>query len=156
MNPRRPGVIAKVIATDATDATAPINWEETVRLFAAERWYWVATTSDQCLPHLRPVLAVWVDERIYSTTNPAARKGRDLTGRPSAAFAARAPDIDIVIEGRAAWIDDRQQPRRTLHPIPLRHISVSSAGTAPERSWRVPAPAGSLLRGHARCVIIPD
>jgi len=79
-------------------AGAPrIDWDETSRLFAAERWYWVATTSDQGRPHLRPVLAVWVGERIYSTTSPAA---------------ARAPDVDIVIEGTTAWIEDRQQLRR--------------------------------------------
>jgi hypothetical protein len=112
MNPRRPGVIAKVIATGAAAGTDPIDWDEMSRLFAAERSYWVATTSDQVRPHLRPVLAVWVDERIYSTTSPAARKGRDLASNPAAALAARAPDVDIVIEGSAVWIDDRQQLRR--------------------------------------------
>jgi Pyridoxamine 5'-phosphate oxidase len=112
MNPRRPRVIASAIATDAVGGTAPIDWDETIRLFAAERSYWVATTSDQARPHLRPVLAVCVDERIFSTTNPAARKGRDLASNPSAALAACASDVDIVIEGRAAWIDDRQQLRR--------------------------------------------
>jgi hypothetical protein len=111
MNGRCPGIIAKVIATGAAVDAAPIDWDETARLFAAERWYWVATTSDEG-PHLRPVLAVWVDERIYSTTSPAARKARDLARKPSAALAARAPDVDIVIEGTAAWIDDRQQLQR--------------------------------------------
>jgi hypothetical protein len=53
-----------------------------------------------------------VDERIYSTTNPAARKGRDLASRPSAALAARAPAVDIVIEGPIAWIEDRQRLQR--------------------------------------------
>ena len=108
----RPGVIAEVIATGAAADTAPIDWDEAGRLFAAERGYWVATSGDGGRPHLRPVLAVWVDERIYSTTNPAARKGRDLASRPSAALAARAPAMDIVIEGPVAWIQDRQRLRR--------------------------------------------
>jgi hypothetical protein len=108
----RPGVIATVIATDAAASAAPIEWDEAGRLFAAERWYWVATAGDGGRPHLRPVLAVWVDDRIYSTTNPAARKGRDLASRPSAALAARAPAMDIVIEGPIAWIDDRQRLHR--------------------------------------------
>jgi hypothetical protein len=108
----RPGVVAKVIATGAAADAAPIDWDEAGQLFAAERSYWVATTSDDGHPHVRPVLAVWVDERIYSTTNPAARKGRNLTTRPSAALAARAPTMDIVIEGPIAWIDDRQRLRR--------------------------------------------
>jgi hypothetical protein len=111
MNGRRPRVVATVIAT-GTAAAVPIDWDETSRLFAAERSYWVATTSDQDRPRLRPVLAVCVGERIYFTTSPAARKARDLASRPSAALAAHAPDIDIVIEGSATWIDDRQQLRR--------------------------------------------
>lgn len=108
----RPGVIAEVIAAGAAAGAAPIDWDQTGRLFAAERSYWVATTGDDGRPHLRPMLAVWVDGRIYSTTNPAARKGRDLAARPSAALAARAPTMDIVIEGTVAWIGDRQQLQR--------------------------------------------
>jgi len=107
-----PGVIAEVIATGAAAGVAPIDWDEAGRLFAAERSYWVATTGDDGRPHLRPVLAVWVGDRIYSTTNPAARKGRDLASRPSAALAARAPAVDIVIEGPIAWIEDRQRLQR--------------------------------------------
>ena len=101
-----------MIATGAAADATPIDWDQAGRLFAAERSYWVATTGDDGRPHLRPMLAVWVDQRIYSTTNPAARKGRDLASRPSAALAARAPAMDIVIEGPVAWVEDRQQLRR--------------------------------------------
>jgi hypothetical protein len=104
----RRSVIAEVIAAGAARA-APIDWEEVIRLFAAERSYWVATTGDEDRPQPRPVLAVCLDERIYSTTSLAARKGRNLARRPAAALAASAPTIDIVIEGRVAWIDDRQR-----------------------------------------------
>ena len=112
MSASRPGADAKVIAANAAADAMPIDWDEVARLFAAERSYWVATTSDDGRPSVRPVLAVCVDERIYSTTNPAARKGRNLTSRPSASLAARAPTMDIVIEGPIAWIDDRQRLRQ--------------------------------------------
>jgi Pyridoxamine 5'-phosphate oxidase len=108
----RHGAIAEVIATDAAADVAPIDWDEARQLFAVERSYWVATTSDDGRPHVRPVLAVWADERAYSTTSPAARKGRNLTSRPSAALTARAPTMDIVIEGQIAWIDDQERLRR--------------------------------------------
>jgi hypothetical protein len=108
----RPAVTVEVIAVGAAVGAAPIDWEEAVRLFAGERSYWVATTGDEGRPHLRPVLAVYIDERIYSTTSPPARTGRNLTRRPSAALSARAPAIDIVIEGRVTWIDDRQRLQR--------------------------------------------
>ena len=112
MTAPRAGAIARVIAADAAGDAAPIGWDEAGRLFAAERSYWVATTSDDGRPHVRPVLAVWVDERIYSTTSPAARKGQNLASRPSAAISAQAPTMDIVIEGPVAWVDDPLRLRR--------------------------------------------
>ena len=112
MTATRPGPLAEVIATHAAAEVTPIDWAETRRLFAIERSYWVATTSDDGRPHVRPVLAVWVDERICSTTSPAARKGRNLISRPSIALTARAPTMDIVIEGQIAWIDDPEGLRR--------------------------------------------
>jgi Pyridoxamine 5'-phosphate oxidase len=104
-----PAVVAEAIAAGAA---APIDWDEAGRLFGAERSYWVATTSDDGRPHVRPVLAVWVDGRVYSTTSPAARKGRDLASRPSAAFTASAPAMDIVIEGPVTWICDPERLER--------------------------------------------
>jgi hypothetical protein len=108
---RRPAVTATVITTAGSGA-GPIGWDQTIRLFAAARSYWVATTSTPARPRLRPVLAVCVDDRIYSTTSPAARKARDLTASPAAALAATTPDADIVIEGTATWIDDQHQLQR--------------------------------------------
>lgn len=99
--------LAEVIATDAPAGAAPLDWNEVAQLFAAERWYWVATAGAEGHPHIRPVLAVYLDERVYSTTNPAARKGRDLRRRPTAALAARAPAIDVVLEGTVSWVEDR-------------------------------------------------
>ena len=109
VTPGRPAVVAQMIATSASDGTMPINWDEAARLFAAERSYWVATTSDDGRPHVRPVLAVWIDGRVCSTTSPAARKGRNLTSSPSAAFTARVPTMDIVVEGPITWVEDSRR-----------------------------------------------
>jgi hypothetical protein len=139
----RRGAIAEVITTDAAADVAPIDWDEARQLFAAERSYWVATTSGDGRPHVRPVLAVWVDERIYSTTSPAARKGRNLTSRPSAALTARAPTMDIVIEGRIAWIDDPHRLRRIGAAYQDKYAwPVTVAGNA------FTAPYGAPTAGH--------
>jgi uncharacterized pyridoxamine 5'-phosphate oxidase family protein len=98
---------ASVIASDAEPGTEPLSWEEVSQRFAAERWYWVATTGPDGRPHVRPVLAVWVHDKVYSTTSPGARKGRNLQARDECSIAARAPAIDIVVEGAASWVDDR-------------------------------------------------
>ena len=98
---------AAVIASDADAGTEPLSWQEVRQRFDAERWYWVATAGRDGRPHVRPVLAVWVRDKVYSTTSPGARKGRNLQARPECSIAARAPAIDIVVEGPTSWVDDR-------------------------------------------------
>jgi hypothetical protein len=98
---------AAVIATGAEPGTEPLPWDEVRRRFEAERWYWVATAGNGGRPHVRPVLAVWLDDKVYSTTSPGAAKGRNLEFRPQCSVAARAPEIDIVVEGRTSWVGDR-------------------------------------------------
>jgi Pyridoxamine 5'-phosphate oxidase len=104
--------VAEVIATGADSDTLPIAWDEATGLFAAERWYWISTTGDESRPHLRPVIAVYIDHRVFSTTSSLARKARDLISRPMLAIAARAPAIDIVIEGKISWVDDIERLQR--------------------------------------------
>lgn len=100
-------VDAAVIASDAPPGTAPLPWQELHQRFAAERSYWLATAGPGGNPHVRPVLAVWLGDKIYSTTSPAARKGRNLAERPECSLAVGAPAMDIVIEGTTSWVDDR-------------------------------------------------
>lgn len=103
--PKHPS--ASVIASDAEPGAEPLSWEEVRQRFDAERWYWVATAGPDGRPHVRPVLAVWVHDKVYSTTSPGAHKGRNLQARPECSIAARAPAIDIVIEGATSWLGDR-------------------------------------------------
>lgn len=101
-------VQSRVIASDAPPDTSPLDWNEVRRRFDEERWYWLATSRPDGRAHLRPVLAVAIDDRIYSTTSPAALKGKNLARLGWCSVAARAPALDIVVEGRTAWIDDRK------------------------------------------------
>jgi hypothetical protein len=52
------------------------------------------------------VLAVWLHDKVYSTTSRGARKGRNLQARAECSIAARSPAIDIVVEGATSWVDD--------------------------------------------------
>lgn len=96
-----------VIATGGEPGTEPLPWEEVRQRFAAERWYWLATTSPGGRPQARPVLAVWLHGKVYSTTSPGAAKARNLGLHPECSLAARAPGIDIVVEGPTSWVSGR-------------------------------------------------
>ena len=52
-------------------------------------------------PHVRPVLAVWLDGALYTTSNAAARKGRNLAADPRCSVSARTDTMDMVLEGHA-------------------------------------------------------
>lgn len=103
---------AAVIATSAEPGTEPLPWEDVREAFSAERWYWLATAGPGGRPQLRPVLAVWLDGRVYSTTSPGAAKGRNLAFRPECSLAGRSPSIDITVEGPTSWVTDRHELER--------------------------------------------
>ncbi len=81
-----------------------LPWAEVRDRLARERFYWLATTRPDGRPHVRPVLAVWVDGALYSSTNAAARKGRNLDHDPRCAVTARTDDVDVALEGRAGRV----------------------------------------------------
>ena len=91
---------------------APIPWAEARDRLANERFYWLATVHVDGRPHVRPVLAVWVGGALYSSTNPTARKGRNLAGDPRCSVTARTDDLDVVLEGTATRVTDDETLER--------------------------------------------
>jgi len=100
---------AAVIATAAEPGTEPFSWGEVRDRFAEERWYWLATTGPGGRPQARPMLAVWLRGKVYSTTNPGAAKARNLRRHPECSLAGRSPGLDIVLEGPVSWVSGRAE-----------------------------------------------
>lgn len=88
------------------DPAAVIPWAEARDRLAASDFYWLATVAPDGHPHVRPVLAVWVDGALYSTTNPDTPKGRSLAAHPPCAVTTSTDGIDLVVEGVAARVLD--------------------------------------------------
>lgn len=95
------------------DRTVVIPWSEARdRLAAADTFYWVATVRPDGQPHVRPVLAVWIDGALYSTTNRGTRKARNLAGNPRCTVTLTTDGMDLVLEGTAAWVEDEATLQR--------------------------------------------
>ena len=90
------------------DQAAVIPWEAQQRL-ATSGSYWFATTRPGGRPHVRPVLGVFVDGVLYTTSNPNARKARNLASDRHCAVSASTDGIDLVVEGT----DERFAPLST-------------------------------------------
>jgi hypothetical protein len=63
-------------------------------------------------PSAAGVGAVWLDEGVYFTSSPAARKARNLAENPACTFSVRLGGIDVVAEGEAARVTDADDLER--------------------------------------------
>src|SRR5918994_1363041 len=106
------------------DADAVIPWAEARGRLAEGRSFWWATTRRDGRPHVRPVLAVLLDDVIYSTTNRTARKAKNLAANPACAITVSTDDIDFMIEGTAA-------PSPTTPRSNVSRTTPSTAGPSP-------------------------
>jgi nitroimidazol reductase NimA-like FMN-containing flavoprotein (pyridoxamine 5'-phosphate oxidase superfamily) len=97
--------IASETAVETTPATA-LAWSEARTQLADTRFYWLATVRADGGPHVRPMLGVWVDGAFYTTSNPTARKAKNLHDDGRCAVTARTPHLDIVVEGSARQVSD--------------------------------------------------
>jgi hypothetical protein len=129
-----------------------IDWAEGRDRLATSQQYWVATSGPGGRPQLRPVLGVWVDGAWCSTTNPGARKGRNIDARPATAVSVTTDGLDLVLEGTATWVTDEGALERIAEayhdkydwPVTLRGdgaydapYGAPSAGPPPYRPYAV-------------------
>jgi hypothetical protein len=92
----------------APDATTALPWQVVRDLLNDARLYWLATVHPTGRPHVRPVLAVWVEGALYSTSTEASRKGRNLAADPRCTVTTRTDTIDVVLEGNATQVTSEQ------------------------------------------------
>jgi nitroimidazol reductase NimA-like FMN-containing flavoprotein (pyridoxamine 5'-phosphate oxidase superfamily) len=103
---------AVAISGDATPPTTPMPWAAAERRLARARTYWLATTTPEGRPHVRPVLGVWVDGALHTTSSPAARKARNLAEDDRCSLSLSADAVDVVLEGRAAKVVEADHLQR--------------------------------------------
>ncbi len=97
----------------AADPTTALPWEVVRDVLKDTRLYWLATVHPTGRPHVRPVLAVWLDGALYSTSTGASRKGRNLVADPRCTVTARTDTMDVVLEGTAMQVTSQD----TLHMV---------------------------------------
>ena len=79
-----------------------------------QRTSWLATTRPDGRPHLMPVIATWIDDAIHLVVGEGTRKGRNLAADSRCVVATSSttpPSIDIVIEGHAEPVHDKDSVR---------------------------------------------
>lgn len=74
--------------------------------------FFLGTSRPDGRPHAAGIGALWLDGDLYFTSGPATRKAQNLATNPACTISARLPGIDLVLEGEATRVADRQTLER--------------------------------------------
>ncbi len=75
----------------------PWSWARE-RLVASHN-YWVSTTRPDGRPHASAVWGVWLDDGLYFSCAPGARKARNLAANPNCVITTERADEAVIVEG---------------------------------------------------------
>lgn len=89
---------------------APIPWSRARDALAGNHGpgttFFLGTVRPDGTPHAAGVGAMWVDDALWFTSGPGARKARNLAANPACTISCRLVGIDLVLEGRAERVTD--------------------------------------------------
>jgi general stress protein 26 len=87
-----------------------LSWSEVTDRIAASPNYWLATTTDDGRPYVRPVDGVFVDATLAFGGSPATRWVRHLQQRPAVSVSLPDDDHAVVLEGDVELVTDESLP----------------------------------------------
>lgn len=99
------------------DGLPPVSWETVLEKLDAgsrpapdahnARTTWLVTVNEDGSPHTTAVGALWLDGAYWFQTGTGTRKHRNVERDPRCSVAVSARDADVVVEGDAARVLDR-------------------------------------------------
>jgi nitroimidazol reductase NimA-like FMN-containing flavoprotein (pyridoxamine 5'-phosphate oxidase superfamily) len=92
--------------------TTPTPWAEARERLAEADTYWLATVRQDGLPHLAPLLAVWVDGALHFVASRTSRKATNLAHDAHCVIATRREALDLVVEGTVAKVSQEARLHR--------------------------------------------
>lgn len=98
----------------AETMTDLLAWTDVADRIAISPNYWLATTTDDGRPHLRPVDGVFVDATLAFGGSPAARWVRHLQQRRSVSVGLPDENDAVVLEGDVELVTDETLPIAAL------------------------------------------
>ena len=120
---------------------------------------WLSTICSDGAPHVAGVVGHWLDDTLYFVSGPTTRKARNLAADSRCSFAISLPDLDLVLEGTATRVTDRETLERVAQgytdggwPLVVDDDKVTAifwAPTAPPPPWHLFAFTPSTALGVA-------
>jgi pyridoxamine 5'-phosphate oxidase-like protein len=102
-------------------AAEPTPWSVTVQMLDQAELYWLTTVRADGRPHVTPLIGVAEDGVMHFTTGLEEQKARNLEHNRNVALVtgnnAWARGLDVVVEGAAVRLTDRESLRRLADAI---------------------------------------
>jgi general stress protein 26 len=86
------------------------TWEEVAERVAASHNYWLATTTEDGRPHLRPVDGVFVEGTLAFGGSPETRWVQHIQHRPAVTVGLPDDDHAVILEGDVELVTDPDSP----------------------------------------------
>jgi nitroimidazol reductase NimA-like FMN-containing flavoprotein (pyridoxamine 5'-phosphate oxidase superfamily) len=97
-------------------AAGPTPWADAERVLEAAELYWLTTVRADGRPHVTPLIGVLEDGAMHFCTGVGEQKARNLEHSDRVALTtgnnAWAQGLDVVVEGRAVRVVDRDRLQR--------------------------------------------
>jgi hypothetical protein len=107
-----------------------IPWANVDLRLRSMREIWVATASPRGRPDATPVWFWWNGEVVYFTCAAVARKARNIAHEPEVVLVNGDGADPIVIKGRAARVNERDQLERVDDAYAEKYVAPSSGERA--------------------------
>jgi hypothetical protein len=88
-----------------------LEWSTIAERFKTERNFWIATTSPEGTPHVRPTWGVYVEDTICFGGGPKTRWSRNLEANPKVSIHLESGAQVVVAEGTVDRITDADDPK---------------------------------------------
>lgn len=111
---------------------APTPWSVTSEVLERAELYWITTVRPDSRPHVTPLVGIADDGAVYFCTGLEEQKGRNLQENPHVAITTGnnswASGLDVVVEGTAVRVSDREGLQRTADAYHAKYGSAWQFG----------------------------
>ena len=117
---------------------APTSWSDACRALERADLSWISTVRRDGRPHVSPLVAIWLDDRLYFTTGATEQKAINLTANRQVVLTTGCNTwdrgLDVIVEGEAI---------RTTNATRLERLAVAWRHKWDGR-WRYEVADGAL------------
>lgn len=102
--------VTEIDARFSDSAATATEWAETQLTLETAELFWICTVRADGRPHVTPLVAVYLDERIYFCTGTTEQKFLNLSNNAHVILMTGANSwdtgLDVVVEGDALQVTD--------------------------------------------------